>query len=168
MYAEIEPTGIHVRDGLVAVRFAFYCEPFDPRYNEHFVQVIDEDSAEFKSGYKGKVDERGSPIDQKDYDKWEKELPRVWRNNPFHNHFDLVSADITDAELKALMDKRLADFGKAWQEGAKTDIQGEAARQMERGWDRNDKHNKTKAVADRCAIKGLDIAYRKQDFKRVK
>ena len=168
MYAEIEKSGIHVRDGLVAVRFAFYCEPFDPRYDEHFVQVIDENSAEFKAGYRGEVDADGQPVDQKDYDKWEKKLPRVWQNNPFHNHFDLVSADITDDELKQLMEKRLKDFGKAWSEGHASDERGEAVRQIELGWDRDDKHNKTTAEDDRCAIKGLDIAARADTFKKVK
>jgi len=168
MYAEIETSGIEVQDGLVRVRFAFFCEPFDPRYNEHHVQVPDVSSNEFKAGYQGKIDERGSPVDQKDYDKWLDSLPHVWRNNPFHNHFDLVSADITDAELKALADKRLADFGKAWGEGFASDVRGEACKQIRKGWDRNDTHNKTKADYDRCAIKGLDIAARADSFKRVK
>jgi hypothetical protein len=164
MYVEIEKSGIHVRDGLVAVRFAFYCEPFDARYNEHHIQVpvIPE------GGYQGKVDEGGSPVDPKDYDEWEKELPHIWQNNPFHNHFDLVSADITDTELQQLMAKRLANFGKAWSEGIASDVRGETLRQIDKGWDRNDKHNKTKAGYDRCAIKGLDIAARIDSFKRVK
>jgi len=168
MYAEIETSGIEVQDGLVRVRFAFYCEPFDPRYAEHFVHVVDETSKEFKEGYQGKVDEGGSPVDPKDYDEWEKELPHIWQNNPFHNHFDLVSADITDTELQQLMAKRLANFGKAWSEGIASDVRGETLRQIDKGWDRNDKHNKTKAGYDRCAIKGLDIAARIDSFKRVK
>jgi hypothetical protein len=168
MYAEIELSGIEVQDGLVRVRFAFYCEPFDPRYAEHFVHVVDETSKEFKEGYPGKTNEQGEPVDQKDYDKWFDSLPKVWQNNPFHNHFDLVSADITDTELKQLMKKRLKDFGKAWGEGFASDVRGEACEQIQKGWDRNDKHNKTKANYDRCAIKGLDIAARKDSFQRVK
>ena len=134
MYAEIEPSGIHVRDGLVAVRFSFYCEEGDPRYDEHHIQLED----------------------------------KTWQNNPFHNHFDLVSADITDDELKQLMEKRLKDFGKAWSEGFASDVRGVACEQIQKGWDTNDKHNKTKADFDRCAIKGLDIVARKDNFKRVK
>ena len=168
MYAEIEKSGIEVQDGLVRVRFAFFCEPFDPRYAEHFVQVIDQTSKEFKVGYKGKLNEHGMPIDQVDYKKWADSLPKVWQNNPFHNHFDLVSADITDDELKALMDKRLADFGKAWGEGHASDVIGEACEQIQKGWDRNDTHNKKVTNFDRCAIKGLDIANRRDSFKRVK
>jgi len=155
MYAEIETSGIEVQDGLVSVRFAFYLEPFDPRYNEHFVHVIDETSKEFKEGYQGKIDEKGQPVDQKDYDKWLDNLPKVWRNNPFHNHFDLVSADITDAELKVLMKKRLKDFGKAWGESSS----------ILKGWNQNDTHNKTESGYERCAIKALDIAARVNEFK---
>jgi len=151
MYAEIETSGIEVQDGLVSVRFAFYLESFDPRYEEHHIQVpvIPE------GGYQGKIDEKGQPVDQKDYDKWLDNLPKVWRNNPFHNHFDLVSADITDAELKVLMKKRLKDFGKAWGESSS----------ILKGWNQNDTHNKTESGYERCAIKALDIAARVNEFK---
>jgi hypothetical protein len=64
MYVVIEPSGIHVRDGLVVVRFTFYLEPFDLRYNECYVQVIDDASEDFKGGYQGKVDEMGRPINR--------------------------------------------------------------------------------------------------------
>lgn len=79
-----------------------------------------------------------------------------------------MSANITDIELKELIDKRLADFGKAWGEGKASDVRGEALDQIVKGWDKNDTHNKTKAGYELCAIKGLDIANRKDSFKRVK
>jgi len=167
MYAEIEKSGIHVRDGLVAVRFAFYLEPFDPRYSEHYVFVMDEMSKEFLKGYKGKVNEWGQPVDREDYTKWMESLPKVWHNNPFHNHFDLVSADITDAELKALIKKRLADFGKAWSDGWFTEDVLEKTRQIANGCSPST-YNKTITNYDKCVIKGLDIATRAASFERVK
>jgi hypothetical protein len=164
MYAEIEKSGIAVFQGLVTVRFAFYLESFDPRYEEHHIQVpvIPE------GGYQGKVDEGGSPVDQKDYDKWENKLPHVWQNNPFHNHFDLVSADIADAELQQLMDKRLTDYGEAWSKGHTSDSNWEKAQQITKGYDHSYKYNRVKTDYDRCVIKGLDIAARADSFKRVK
>jgi len=167
MYTEIEKSGIYVRDGLVALKFSFYCEPGDPRYNEHYVNVIDETSEAYKKGYSGKVDEHGMP-DPAEIKTWIDSLPKRWQNNPFHNHFDLVSADITDMEIQQLMKKRLNDFGKAWSEGFASNVRGEACRQIDKGWDRNDTHNKTITTDDRCAIKGLDIAARADSFKRVK
>jgi len=164
MYTEIEKSGIHVRDGLVALKFSFYCEPGDPRYNEHYVNVIDETSEAYKKGYSGKVDEHGMP-DPAEIKAWIDSLPKKWQNNPFHNHFDLVSADITDDEIQRLMKKRLTDFGDAWTKGQ---AGSDALQQMIVAWDTDDKHNKTISTDDRCAIKGLDIAARADSFKRVK
>lgn len=150
--------------GVIRVRFAFYLEPDDARYAERYVHI----PVVPKGGYPGKTDEGGRPVDQSAYDTWLAGLPHVWQNTPFHNHFDQVSADITDTELQALMRKRLVNFGNVWVKGSPSNVLGEEVLQMERGWDRDDKHNKTKANYDRCANKALDIAAREKDFKGVR
>jgi len=157
--------------GVISIRFSLYLEPDDPRYNEHYVEVADETSDEFKKGYQGKRNGGGFPVDQKDFDQWAKSLPTIWQNNPFHNHFDDVSVDITDAALLQLMNKRLVDFGAAWAAGHKplpTEPKNEALIQIMRGWDRNDTHNKSKATYERCGIKALDIATRVASFRVAK
>jgi len=167
MHAEIEQSGMHIRDGLIAIRIAMYLDVGDPRHDECHVYTIDTSSPEYKAGYKGEMKD-GQPVDMDDFKEWTDCLPHIWQDNPFHNHFDMVSADITDSELKALIEKRLTDFGAAWSAGHASEERGEAIRQITLGWDRNDKHNKTVASDERCYIKGLDIAERKNNFKKIK
>lgn len=111
--AKIEPTGCTVRKGKVQLRFSFYLEPGDPRYEEHHIQVpiIPE------GGYPGEVDAEGAPVDQEHYNSWLESLPKKWQNNPFHNHFVYVAADTPDAEIKQLMTETLEEFCGIWAEG---------------------------------------------------
>lgn len=94
MFVKIEPSGCCERKGLVQIRFCMYLEPGDYGYNIHHIRlpVIP------KGGYQGEVSE-GVPVDIEDYNKWLDGLPKVWRNNPFHNHFIYVEPDITDKEI---------------------------------------------------------------------
>lgn len=110
---KIEPTGCTVRKGKVQLKFSFYLEPSDPRYEEHHIQVpiIPE------GGYPGEVGADGSPVDQDAYNAWIESLPKEWQDNPFHNHFIYVDPDITEAEIKQLMAEALDEFFGIWTEG---------------------------------------------------
>jgi len=110
---KIEPTGCTVRKGKVQLRFSFYLEPGDARYEEHHVQVpiIPEE------GYPGEVNAEGAPVDQDHYNSWLESLPKKWQDNPFHNHFVYVDADATDAEIRQLMTESLEEFWGVWAKG---------------------------------------------------
>lgn len=111
--AKIEPTGCTVHKGKVQLRFSFYLEPSDPRYEEQYVQVpiIPE------GGYPGEVDAEGSPIDIGHYNNWHESLPKKWQNNPFHNHFVYVDPDTPDAEINQLLTESLEEFFGIWTQG---------------------------------------------------
>lgn len=150
----IEPTGISVRKGKVQIRFCFYLDPTDARYDEYHVQVpvIPEE------GYSGKMDEKGNPIDPEDFNRWIESLPKKWQNNPFHNHFVRVSPDTTDREIRELMRDSLAEFYGIWSKGE----------DILRVW----KSKGREIVGDistenieRCELKALGIANRVSEFK---
>lgn len=151
--AKIEVTGISVRKGKVQLRFSFYLKPTDARYEEHHIQVpiIPE------GGYPGEVDERGTPIDIEDYDKWIESLPKKWVTNPFHNHFVWVSPDTPDNEIKKLMQDSLAEFYGIWSGGEDILKVWQAKREEAGDMSRENIH--------RCELRGLDIANRASEFK---
>lgn len=115
-YAKLETTGLAVRKGKVQIRFSFYLEPNDARYDEHHVQVPDPLSEKWQKGYPGVYGDMG-PLDEKDYQKWYDSLPKIWQNNPFHNHFVYVDPDVTDGEISKLMREHLQEFYGLWAEG---------------------------------------------------
>ena len=124
MYARIEPSGCGEFHGNVKVRFAFYLEPSDVKYEHTYGQV----PIIPPEGYPGEVDAMGSPFDIDDYNVWIKGLPKKWQLVPFHNHFVYVDPDVAEAELQSLMAFHLPNFYEAW----KLDrIKGG----MRRGWD---------------------------------
>jgi len=154
MIARIEPTGISVRHGKVQLRFSFYLEPDDARYEEHHIQV----PVIPPEGYPGELDAEGNPVDFADYEDWINSLPRVWRNNPFHNHFVRVSPDVTDAEISNLMRDSLAEFYGMWSRGE----------DIVRTWKpkvREMPGDMSAENLERCALKGLDIANRAKQFE---
>lgn len=90
--AKIEPTGCTVRKGKVQLRFSFYLEPGDARYDEHHVQVPRAPGDDTPSG--------------------------VWQDNPFHNHFVYVTPGTTDAAIRRMMADALDLFyGELWSKG---------------------------------------------------
>ncbi|GAI68374.1 unnamed protein product, partial [marine sediment metagenome] len=113
-YAKIEKSGCCERHGSVQIRISMYLEPGDARYDECHIQVVDTTSTEYLEGYQGKVYKSGLPIDFGAYQLWHNSLPKVWRNTSFHNHFIYADPDITDNEIKSLMDFHLPNFYKAW------------------------------------------------------
>ncbi len=102
MYAKIEPSGVCEFKGKVQVRICFYLDPADIGYSKHHVQVPDFTGAT----YIGSMNEDGSPTSQTDYTAWVASLPKVWQNNPFHNHFIYVEPETADTEI--------ADIGKTF------------------------------------------------------
>jgi hypothetical protein len=159
---KIEPTGCAVHKGKVQLRFSYYLEPDDPRYEEHHIQVpiIPE------GGYPGELDADGSPVDQEHYNSWLENLSRKWRDNPFHNHFVYVDADVTDAEIKQLMTESLEEFFGIWAEGE----------EIPRAWKERPLKSKRRFVAGdmssnnekRCRNKAEDIVGRASEFQVVR
>lgn len=112
-YAKIESSGCTVQKGKVQLRFSFYLEPDDPRYEEYHIQV----PIIPPEGYQGEVSARDRPVDTDDYNQWRESLPKEWQNNPFHNHFVYVDPDTTDTEIKQLMAESLDEFFAIWGRG---------------------------------------------------
>ncbi len=112
-YAKIENSGVCVKEGKVQVRISFYLEPADARYSEHYVQVPDFTG----QVYSGTVDALGRPVDLVAYKAWVDSLPKVWQNNPSHNHFIYVAADAKETDIKKAMKDYLKEFGDIWSSG---------------------------------------------------
>lgn len=118
MYVKVEPSGCCEHKGLVQVRFCLYLDPEDYGYEKHHVQlpVIPEE------GYQGEVDKTEVPTNQEDYKKWIDSLPKVWQNNPFHNHFMLVEPDTTDKEIMDIGEAFLNEAYIKWATDSKLDL----------------------------------------------
>ena len=110
-YTKLNKTGCCERYGNLQLRIDFFLEEDDPRYFDRYIQV----PVIPKGGYTGKVDEVGSPLAQKAYDKWFGKLPLIWQLTPFHSHFFYADPNVTDAEIKAEMDFHLPNFYTAFQ-----------------------------------------------------
>lgn len=151
--ARIEPTGISVRNGKVQIRFSFYLDPTDARYEEHHVEVPIIPA----EGYPGEVDEEGTPVDPEDYNKWIEGLPKKWQNNPFHNHFVRVSPDVTDEDVIKLLKDSLDEFYGIWSKGE--DIVKVWKPKPETPGDMSPEN------IERCEVKALDIANRASEFE---
>lgn len=111
--ARIEPTGCCVHKGKIQLRFSFYLEPSDPRYEEHHIKVPIIPA----EGYPGEVDAMGNLVNIEDYINWTETLPKEWQNNPFHNHFVYVDADVTDGKIKQLIRESYDEFFGIWGKG---------------------------------------------------
>lgn len=116
-YAQVNKSGCCVRNGNCQIRLDFYLEPDDPRYYDKYLYLVDTDSPEFLAGYPGKVDEFGTPTNQKQYDTWWASLPRVWVNTPFHTHFIYLPPNFTEEDIKTQIDIHLGNFYQAFQDG---------------------------------------------------
>ena len=113
MYFEVNHSGCAERKGLCQVRYDLFLDPGDHNYNEHYVEV----PIVPEGGYPGKVDEEGSPFDQKDYDEWFKGLKKVWQNNPFCCHFVCHEPEVTDEEILKSGDDVLKMGYENWVKG---------------------------------------------------
>lgn len=110
MYAKVEPSGCCERKGMVQVRFCMYLDPTDYGYEKHHIQVPDF----IDQVYPGEVDTNGVPINKKQYNSWEASLPKVWLNNPFHNHFIQVEPETTDKEIMDIAEAFLHECYIKW------------------------------------------------------
>ena len=111
-YSIINKTGCCERKGNLQIRFDFFLDEDDPRYEDCHILVPDLSAGK----YTGKVDKDGNPTNQNDYDKWLASLPKVYQLSPFHSHFVYFDPDVTDEEIKAEMDYHLPNFYKAYQD----------------------------------------------------
>lgn len=128
-YGKVNPTGCAERYGLIQVRLDFCLESGDVRYDAPRFYVIDWDNA---VPYTGKLDKEGQPVNQKDYDKWEVALPRVWQSERcFHSHFIYLDPyTLRDEQITDAIGLHLPNFYKAW-----IDEWDKVAGGMRHGWD---------------------------------
>ena len=111
--AKINLSGCEVRKGKVKLRFDFFLEPGDPRYEEYYLllPIVPEE------GYTGRVNEMGEPVNQNDYNKWLNKLPKQWQNTPCHSHKDYIDIDDDYSAIEKLMNESLAEFFSMWCSG---------------------------------------------------
>lgn len=113
-FPKIEPSGCCIRNGWIQLRLCFYLEPLDQRYSEHHAYVVDTTSPQWLSGYHGMTDSMGNPMSQADYASWVASLPRIWQDNPFHNHFVFVDITDTDISIRREIQKAFHRFLAGW------------------------------------------------------
>ncbi len=105
MIVKFNPTGTHIRRGLLKVRLDLYPDVGDKTYSIHHIQV----PVIPPEGYQGKIGKEGQPVSQTDFDNWLNSLPKVWQLNPALCHFVIVYKDISAIELgnlaKVVFDK---------------------------------------------------------------
>ncbi len=97
-------SGTHVHKDALKVRLDLYPSETDKSYSQNYiyVPVIPE------TGYPGKVDKEGNPINQEDYKKWLDSLPHIWKLNPCLSVFVKVDENIT----KELLTQYIGDIYK--------------------------------------------------------
>jgi hypothetical protein len=144
-YARIENSGVAVRGGRVQVRVCFYLDPADTGYDKCHIQMPDFSGA----AYSGELDEFGSPVDEVAYAVWVASLPKVWQDNPFHNHFIYVDAATSEKEIRALMDAHLKEFYLIWSGGGEINTE---YREKARFTEGSPEQANLAACADKVAI----------------
>lgn len=95
MYVKVEPSGCVGRHGLVQIRFCMYLDEGDYGYDVHHIQVPERPLTEEELADPALADL----------------VPKVWQNNPFHNHFIYVKPETTD---KVIMDIGEAFLNEAY------------------------------------------------------
>jgi len=106
MYVKVEPSGCTERKGLVQVRFCMYLDEDDYGYNIHHIQVP----------------ERELTKEELADSELAKKVPKVWKNNPFHNHFIYVEPDTTDEEIMDIGEAFLHEAYTKWACGGGLDL----------------------------------------------
>jgi hypothetical protein len=113
MYYKINPTGCGEKKGLVEIRFDCFFEEHEPEYAKHYFTF----PVWPESGYPGKVDEVGDPIDNNNYIKWRESLPTESHENPFVCHFRCFEPDITDEDILKAAEEILTMSYKNYKDG---------------------------------------------------
>jgi len=121
-YVVVEPSGTCERNGMVQVRLAMYLYPSDYGYEKQRVQV----PVTPAGGYLGKKDNMGQPIDTNDYNKWIDSLPKVWQDNPFHNHFIYVEPIMSDEQIMNIGEAFLKEAYAKWSANQPLDLKNPA------------------------------------------
>ena len=103
MRVKFNPTGTHVHKDFLKVRLDFDPDITDKTYQLHHVYM----PVYPKEGYTGKVDEFGTPIDQKAYDTWVESLPHIWQLNPCLCAFFTIDEMLSKDDLMGFMEQRL-------------------------------------------------------------
>lgn len=92
-FFKIEKSGCCEHKGLCQVQANYYYDEKDKEYALTPVKIYPEE------GYPGKVDEFGSPIDEKDYQTWEDSLPVEMINAPFRIRLIYFEPHHTEEEI---------------------------------------------------------------------
>ncbi len=106
MFVKIEPSGCCERRGMVQIRLCMYLDSKDYGYEKHYVQVPERSLIE---------DEAKDP-------KLADKVPKVWQNNPFHNHFIQVEPDTSEKEIMDIAEAFLHEAYIKWSSDVKLDL----------------------------------------------
>ena len=106
MFVKIEPSGCTERKGLVQIRFCMYLEPADFGYDVHHIQVPERPLTEEEV-----ADSLLAAL-----------VPKVWQNNPFHNHFIYVEPETSDREIMYIGEAFLNEAYIKWASDEKLDL----------------------------------------------
>lgn len=112
MYVKVEPTGVCERKGLVQIRFCMYLDEGDYGYVVHHIQVPERELTQ---------DELGNPA-------LADLVPKVWQNNPFHNHFIYVVPETSDKEIMDIGQAFLNEAYIKWTSNEKLDLKNAKVR----------------------------------------
>ena len=131
-YGVVNRSGCTERYGLVQVRLDLCLEAGDVRWNDPRFYQVDQTSKAFLRGFKGKLDDLGSPVDVEAYAAWRASLPKAWLpERCFHSHFIYLDPyTLRDEQITDAMALHLPNFYKAW-----TDEWDKVAGGMRHGWD---------------------------------
>lgn len=103
MKISFNPSGTHVHKQVLKARFDLVPDVGDKTYAGQHVFVVDETSAAWLAGYKGKLNAEGSPVNQAQYDAWIAGLPHIWRTNPCLSWFIAVPETFTVPDIETYL-----------------------------------------------------------------
>ena len=124
MYVKIEPTGCHERKGLIQIRFDFFLEKNDYKYEERHLHA----PIVPPEGYTGEVDEHGGARDPKAFKKWLDGLPKQWVDAPFHCHLERFEPDTPMDEIMDYGEARLHEAYIKWATNSELDLKNEPSK----------------------------------------
>jgi len=106
MYVKVEPSGCCIRKGMVQIRLCMYLEPTDYGYEKHHVEIYARELTQEELDNPALADL----------------VPKVWQNNPFHNHFIYVDPTVTNTEILNIARSFLNEAYTKWASNTKVDF----------------------------------------------
>lgn len=87
------PTGTHVKNGLLKIRLDFYPSENSKSYNKFYQYLVDKTSKEYLLGFHGNIDSLT------EYEVWINSLPHSWQLTPALKLFIAIDENTTKEEI---------------------------------------------------------------------